>query len=805
MPLAEFSRRSWLLALLGALGFLFWSDVQRARRADFVTSTDAEERQIDVSSPTGYTGGKRWLIVPEHNNRSYEWLAETQQMLARGDWRLRHVDYENAPQGRPTRTASLYRWWIGLLAKIHHAWTGDPVGVSVERAALLVNPLLHALFLGATAVFVARSWGSLAATVFCIASVALYPLASAFLPGVPDDHALAWILGCWSVLPLIAAIDSPDRRSGRLFVVAGVIGGVALWLNAGQQLTFLVATWAGALLTTWFSRKTTSAKQKETIPVLPWRVWGLAGATTSLVGYLIEYFPAHLDFQLGTNHPMYGLAWLGGSEVLAQLQATRFGVDGAKPRRVARTLLIAVSLVAMAALPVAMHRWGQTSFFASDEYSSRLTFLLNGPVAQNFARWIGRDGPSAAALCALAPIVLLLRAAYLLISATLPAARRRAIVFIGVASLVALLYAGFRIREWNTWDTFLLALLPLLITPSSSRRKSWATAAWPLVATLPGLLLLTPASFRADRVEFSLWDAQGLIERQLAHWIADHAGKTGAVVFLPPERTTSWCFHGGFKGIGSAHPENREGLSATVRIATATSADEAYGLLGQRGVTHLVLPSWDHDLDEFARWSLANPEDAFIMALHHWALPPWLQAFPYRMPQVPGFESQSVVILKVTDETNRVASFARLAEYFVESEHPELANSIRDTLRRYPTDLNALIALCLVNKGLGDAAELAKSDEALVASVASGADRSLAWDRRVSLAVALTQAGKPDLARAQVQRCLERVNEERIRSLTTGSLYRLLVLSKSFDLPFPDAKLRALGLELLPKPLRERL
>jgi hypothetical protein len=46
---------------------------------------------------------------------------------------------------------------------------------------------------------------------------------------------------------------------------------------------------------------------------------------------------------------------------------------------------------------------------------------------------------------------------------------------------------------------------------------------------------------------------------------------------------------------------------------------------------------------------------------------------------------------------------------------------------------------------------------------------------------------------------------ERIRSLTTGSLYHLLVLAKGFGLEFPDASLRELSLKLLPLELRERL
>jgi hypothetical protein len=325
------------------------------------------------------------------------------------------------------------------------------------------------------------------------------------------------------------------------------------------------------------------------------------------------------------------------------------------------------------------------------------------------------------------------------------------------------------------------------------------------LAFLPGLVQLLPPAAADGNIAFTRLEVEGLIERALAHWIADHAGPAGAVILVPPDRTTSWCFHGGLRGLGSANWENRDGLEATVRIVTATTANEAQTLLAQRGVTHIIIPSWDSDLDEFARWTLRNPEDAFIMALHHWALPLWLRPLPYKLPTVAGFADQSVVILEVTDEGNRAASLGRLAEYFIEMQQLELAASTGEALQRYPTDLGALVALAQVEKARGDAAEFAKTFDAVLSSVASGSDRTLAWDRRVSLAVVLAQGGREDLAREQVQRCLEGLDETRIRSLTTGSLFRLQVLCRAVGFSIPDHRLRELGSRLLPAELRSRL
>jgi hypothetical protein len=321
---------------------------------------------------------------------------------------------------------------------------------------------------------------------------------------------------------------------------------------------------------------------------------------------------------------------------------------------------------------------------------------------------------------------------------------------------------------------------------------------------LPGMLQLLPPSVSKD-MAFTRLEVEGLVERGLAHWIADHADPTGAVVFAPPFRTTSLCFHGGLQGLGTANWENHEGLAATVRIAAATTVDEAQGLIAQAGVTHLVLPSWDTDLDAFAAWRMSNPEDAFIMALHHWALPPWLQALPYRLPSVPGFEDHAVVILKVTEDSSRAVSLARLAEYFVEMNQIDDATAAIPALERYPSDLGALVALAKIAKARGDADAFGKAFKPLLTSLGAGFDRTLPWDRRVSLAVVLALGARNDLARVQVQRCIAQLDEARIRSLTTASLHHLLELSKAYHLPISDSRQHDIAVRLLPPELRGRL
>jgi hypothetical protein len=239
----------------------------------------------------------------------------------------------------------------------------------------------------------------------------------------------------------------------------------------------------------------------------------------------------------------------------------------------------------------------------------------------------------------------------------------------------------------------------------------------------------------------------------------------------------------------------------------STRPDETLALVNQRGITHIVIPSWDTDLDDFARMGLKQPMDSFIFALHQTdgGIFNWLRALPYNLPAVQGFKEQSVLVLEVTDETDPATLRSRLVEYLVEMHQLDAAAYSSKALSRYPADLGALVALAEVQKAREDDDAFGKAFNAVLSNLSSGTDRSLAWDRRVSLAVVLALGKRSDLSREQVRRCMADINEARIRSLTTGSLYHLLVMAKAYGFELSDAKLQGVAMKLLPSELRERL
>ena len=299
---ASFSARAWITVPLLALGFLAWShSVQRAR-VNYVTAAVPAESVVSATSPTGYAGGIRNLIVPEQNNDSAQWIAQTQQMLARGEWRVRRIDYENAPFGREVLAPSPYRWWLGLVAGIDQFISGRPAGLAVEQAALQADPLWHLLLLAGAVAFTAWRFGVWPATLLSLGLAALFPFAAGFSAGIPDDKTLARSCTFASGLILLAGVRS-TRGLGRWFFAAGVAGGLGLWLSVAEQVPVILGFAAGAAGAAWLARRDQTSEATGAPSPRDWLLWSLGGAASSLVFYLIEYYPAHLgSWRLQTIH-----------------------------------------------------------------------------------------------------------------------------------------------------------------------------------------------------------------------------------------------------------------------------------------------------------------------------------------------------------------------------------------------------------------------------------------------------------------------------------------------------------------------
>lgn len=804
----------WLAFVLGAGAILVWHTAARIRRLDYLSSIGAPGESQPGAARASAAGGAELtpgnsLPLPAELAASFDWLAQTQRMLNLGEARVRHIDYENAPFGRAVLTPSPYRWWLGFLAWCEHVATGAPAAAEVEKAALLADPLLWGLLLLGSALFAARYFGALSAALVSVGLVTLFPFVTGFWPGAPDDRGLAEALALASVLLLAGAAAAPPeggmvRRRG--FILAGVAGGLGLWVKVSLQLPVLWGIAAGGVLVALLAPCGDAPATGPARP-LPWRAWACAGAATTVLASLIEYSPSELwKWDLSHIHPLQGLAWLGAGELL--VQASAWLRDRTFSRSRGNLLLVSLSAAAVIAVPVALLLRPGAGLFASDPMSSHLTRLRGGFVAPSLADWAVIQGPSIWLWLTLAPLLALLPAAWVLRNRRVPAPLRAAVAIALGPVLVALAFACVKLAWWQTLDALLLVVLaaaaPGISLPAVGRKVRLGGMSLVVVALLPGLVYALARGRTNPREPLSRAELQDLILRDLAGWIGRHSAPGSVTVLSPPAASTPLCYYGAFRGLGPASDANESGLRAALRIMSARNMEEAEAMVNRRGITDIVLLSWDPFYDDFVRAADGRLAGTFLDRLNVTALPRWLRPRAYPMPSIPGFQDQSVTVLEVVAEQDEATALGNIALYFAEMGDLDRARAAAAELARFSTDFGAWVARAQVAAALHDDDELATDLAMLRSRLALRVQPLVSWNRRVDLAVVLARARLPELARRQVTLCIKAIDADRIRSLSPLSDYRLLVLCRGLGVAMPPAE-HALALSLAPPSLRARL
>jgi hypothetical protein len=324
------------------------------------------------------------------------------------------------------------------------------------------------------------------------------------------------------------------------------------------------------------------------------------------------------------------------------------------------------------------------------------------------------------------------------------------------------------------------------------------------VVFLSGFFQILPRHGSSALTALPQLEVDALIERDLAGWLAKRLGPNrSAVIWAPPSTTSALHYYGNLAGVGTFAWENEAGLSAATRLARAGSYEEARALISKRGITHLVLPSWDPYFEEDK--SAKTPRTPFLQALNHWAPPAWLRPVPYQFSRIAGVEDYSVKVFEVVDEQEPAVALSREGEYFAEMGMLNYAAAAEAELHKYPADLGALTACAQISAARSDTAREESVLKAIETRLSQGGDRFMAWDRRVSLAIVLARKQDESGARKQVEKCLATADEDGIRSLSPGMLFNFLAVVNALGLHFSDSNHAALAMDLLPFELRCQL
>ena len=792
-------------ALLAAiLVAVFVGHGRRIHHVDAVTAAGDAAPAVDPDSITGYADGVRHLVVPARNAEAMQWIVQTQQMLHEGSARIRHVTYDNAPTGRPVYTPSPFRWWLAAVAAPIHLATGQPMALAVERTAVWSEPLLHVLIVVGAAAFILRRMGPLAAVVATLALAFGFPFAGMFQAGAPEDAGLTHGLLLASLLVFFDASVHPGRTGRLRFGLAGALAATALWLNPGSAVPIVAGLGLSGLILAFCGRRRAGEPPAPEASMPPWRTWGVWGAGVTFAAYLLEFAPGHLSWsEPGPTevHPLYAIAWLGLAELIHRANTAFAGHAFARGWR--GWIVAVAAVLALLSLPVVMVATDTRAFLQPETFDNRLTPWLGGIAAEGFPGLVRRDGLTQAAVAAFLPLLLLLSPLGHAINSVFTRRPAPATVLLLGPGIATGWLAWHHLSWWSG-----LGMIATLIAAALAVRKPDAPApalrsvGW-IVVFLPvfgpGLWLSVASQLGANPKDLSEADQQTLVERDLAHWLAQRVGPEDGTVLAPPQLTASLIYFGGLRGLGSPYRENRDGFGAAVRICAANSADEAEVLVRQRALTHIVMPSWDPFLREYARLGTTQVQSSLIAFLESWLPPRWLRPAAYQTPPLPLFARERANVFEVTEVQDQALALSRLADYFVEMGDTQPAAELSRVLaEKFPEDISVQTAIAKGQLARGERFLFAATLKEILVHVSEGAADYLPWDRRVSLALVLAAGKQLEEAREQVAWCTETATDVDLRQLAMPTLAQFAALCDQFSLQMAEPELERLMRERVP-------
>lgn len=737
---------------------------------------------LSETSPTGFEGGMRRVILPTVGADGYQWVMHTQKLLHDGGWRIRFTDQDNAPHGREIHWSHSFIWWLIAVGQVHSFLTGWPLPASVEAVCPYANTLLLVLLVVSLPWLVLRKFGVPAACSLALGLGGVYLFYEFFMVGYPDHHGIAvaaslmctlflafagggWVRSGTAENPPAVEYGSSLENARWWFVCSALAGATALWISAATAVPVFAGVGLGALLSVLFWHRPSPTERY--LPDL-WRLWGFTGFCGSLAFYLLEYFPSHMGMRLEVNHPLYALAWLCAGELLARI--ARWRTEGVRPwsGRFAVPLLLAL-FAGVALLPLLIKLAPERFFWVSDSFLWALHRDHISEFKSIYRKVTGSRVQGILIILSVIPFLSLL--ALPLLSLKSLGRSWKAMLLLTLFPAVVLTTLGlFQIRWLGIADGLWLAVLPTwvacaLVAVRVHRFPLWqrlvATAFFlTLLIQYPQNVLLTSINRIGKTPSLGPSETFNLVVRDLAHYLRRQAGDREIVVLSGPTTTTWLMFYGGIKGVGTLYWENVEGLKSAAAMYAAPNETEARKLIEQNKITHVAIFSVDAFSSQYVRLIRglppgSEPMDAFAQRfLYESAMPGWLTPIHYRLPE--RLSENWVAIAEVRPEqTPAEASLAKGRFLAARGDYLEALQQFRRAVELEPNHRDAQLELA----GLLFVSGSRQEAESLLDNALKGATPDQIGEVSFSLATHCQDVGEHASAVALLRRAMAAVSD----------------------------------------------
>lgn len=702
----------------------------------------------------------------------YTWNRHAEHLGENGTWRIRHTDFDNAPDGREVHWNSAFAWYLRGLGEIYRSLTGDSLRNSIFRMSIWANPILLVLALGIFSTLSARRFGPLCGTIIAVGMVAVPTFYEGFMPAYPDHHGLIAfaLLGmlfgiAWAGAGWVQAAEGADfaiphsiRQARHGMIFSAICGAAGLWISAFSTAIVLGAAGLAALFAVLiYGRK--SAKTAAVFHPELWKQWALWGASGSLAFFLLEYFPSNMSLRMEVNHPLYALAWLGGGWGVATLAEWLCHL-GTKHNPFPWRKLI-LPAIACSILPLVVLLGGNEVYSAKDPFMIRL--YKNIAELLPLMTRIQMGGLTWQMAFGWFPLFIL-AALVLQFSTSVGRGTKAVLVFLAIPIFLITALQLYQVR-WGMLAGPLYIALAGIVVPQvwrlvPKRRGVQSIASIVLVGF--GFVFVQPtfrncfqtawAQFQGgEKIQLTPGQGLALMHRQMARAILDSANGTPVVLLSSPNSSCLLSALGGFRAIGTLYWENVEGLKSAAAGLNSQSDEEAMDFIKAHGVTHVSLMSWENFIEPYFRILYPTPvlgknyQNSFgKRALFDKVIPPWARPLPFAPNDLTRGLQQTILMLQVAPNQSLAEAKFHLARYvrLVEGNPVAAEISLKEILDKNPA--SNLVRFELFDLYMSQRRYREATDQAILAIRSSPPDIQTSISAEV--ANKLTAAGQPELA-----------------------------------------------------------